>query len=447
MFEHSGFTFADAFAGIGGFHAALSQLGGRCVWASEIDPHAATVYERNWGIRPTGDIRPQTPDRGRVTVPPHDVFAAGFPCQPFSKSGFQRGIGETRGTLFWNILRVLEERQPAMIILENVRNLAGPRQRGTWQTIISSLREVGYRVSGEPAVFSPHLLPAEAGGAPQVRERVFITGTYVGRLAAQNAAEVLPLTNSKPVAGWNPHDWRIDELLEDDSEIARLERYTLSDEETAVIEIWNEFLSTVDRDRPLPGFPIWADAFRYPAVVPAGTPKWKANFLLKNAELYRRNESSITRWLARNDGLSALAPSRRKLEWQAQGIGRNLWNCVLHFRPSGIRARQPTYLPALVAITQTSVIGPRRRRITPREAGRLQGLPEWFTFGDQSNALSYKQLGNGVNVGAVQYIARAHVQRDQELLPQHLVTSVLGPAVALDGPHVIDLTLPIVVPA
>lgn len=84
----------------------------------------------------------------------------------------------------------------------------------------------------------------------------------------------------------------------------------------------------------------------------------------------------------------------------------------MHFRPSGIRAKRATYLPALVAITQTSVIGSRRRRITPREAARLQGLPDWFTFGAQPDAATYKQLGNGVNVGAAYYVLRKHVLRD-----------------------------------
>ncbi len=142
MFE-AGFSFADAFAGIGGFCAALTGKGGACIWAAEVDPFAAAVYERNWGHRPTRDIVPQAPEDGPVTVPAHDVFAAGFPCQPFSKSGFQRGVQETRGTLFRNILRVLEEHRPPLVILENVRNLAGPRQRDTFNTIILALRQVG----------------------------------------------------------------------------------------------------------------------------------------------------------------------------------------------------------------------------------------------------------------------------------------------------------------
>jgi DNA (cytosine-5)-methyltransferase 1 len=106
------FRFVDLFAGIGGFHAALSAMGGECVYASEIDGRAAAIYEENWRMPVDGDIIPATTNR--MDVPDHDVLAAGFPCQPFSKSGFQRGMDEARGTLFWNICRVLEERQPAV---------------------------------------------------------------------------------------------------------------------------------------------------------------------------------------------------------------------------------------------------------------------------------------------------------------------------------------------
>ena len=108
-------------------------------------------------------------------------------------------------------------------------------------------------------------------------------------------------------------------------------------------------------------------------------------------------------------------PSRRKLEWQAQDAA-SLWETVMHLRPSGIRAKKPTYLPALVAITQTSIIGPMRRRLSTLEAARLQGLPDWFDFGSQRDALTYKQLGNGVNVGVVWYVLKQQALRDSDLL-------------------------------
>ena len=94
------FKFVDLFAGIGGFHGALSALGGKCVYASEIDRAAARVYTRNWGLVPDGDIT-LAANETTMNVPAHDVLVGGFPCQPFSKSGKQKGMDEARGTLFW----------------------------------------------------------------------------------------------------------------------------------------------------------------------------------------------------------------------------------------------------------------------------------------------------------------------------------------------------------
>ena len=418
----AGFTFVDLFAGIGGFHQVMHERGGRCVFASEIDPAASAVYEANWGTRPAGDIRPLT--EGRMHVPPHDVLCAGFPCQPFSKSGKQLGMEETRGTLFWNIARILETHRPALVILENVRNIAGPRHRHEWDTIIATLRQFGYAVSSEPAVFSPHLLSPEEGGTPQVRERVFIVGVHVGARDAEEMSDLLPVVTNRSVNGWDPGSWDLEEHLplQRDDEISNLERYALTDEERRWIDVWNDFLDSVDCEK-LPGFPIWADDLKGDSDIPAGAPAWKVNFLRKNAALYSAHASQIDRWKRRHAGLEDMPPSRRKLEWQAQDTDRDLRQCVLQFRPSGIRAKRRTYLPALVAITQTSVLGWRNRRITPREAARLQGLPDSFDFGDQADAITYKQLGNGVAVGAVDYAARRAVEEFAAFLPASIVSS------------------------
>ena len=125
------FRFIDLFAGIGGFHAAMSAYGGECVYAVEIDKAAADVYRSNWGHDALGDITKDAND-AVMKVGDHEILAAGFPCQPFSKSGAQRGMDETRGTLYWNILRIIQERKPEIVMLENVRNLAGPRHVHEW---------------------------------------------------------------------------------------------------------------------------------------------------------------------------------------------------------------------------------------------------------------------------------------------------------------------------
>jgi DNA (cytosine-5)-methyltransferase 1 len=410
------FTFVDLFAGIGGFHAALSSLGGRCVYACEVDSNAAGIYRLNWGMDPSGDIKDDANDED-VAIPDHDVLAAGFPCQPFSKSGAQRGMDETRGTLYWNILKIIQARKPRLVILENVRNLAGPRHLHEWQVIIETLRAEGYRVSDSPAVFSPHLLPPERGGRPQVRERVFIAATYVGEDVAEKTAEP-PVTN-RPVGGWDPSEWNLETDLPLDLD-QDVEGCGLSDVERLWIDAWDEFvrLMRAERNRRLPGFPLWADEWvsTHRLKIADDTPKWKGDYLRKNSEFYTAHSHIIDPWLKRWDVYSeAFPPSRRKLEWQAQDTP-TLWETVMHFRPSGIRAKAPSYVPALVAITQTSVVGPRKRRLSVREAARLQGLPDWFSFGEQREARSFRQLGNGVSVGAVWHVLQSLAKRDEDVL-------------------------------
>ena len=265
-------------------------------------------------------------------------------------------------------------------------------------------------------MFSPHNLSPALGGRPQTRDRVFITGTYVGRARAWDESVDEPLVPNRPVEGWDPANWDLETHLPLQNDPAARAEYGLTGVETEWINIWDEFIQLV---RPritsgrLPGFPIWADAFVDEPEIEAGTPDWKADFLRKNSDLYLDHRSVIDPWLSRHDYLRDLPASRRKLEWQAQDA-ESLWDTVMHFRPSGIRAKKPTYVPALVAITQTTIVGKLGRRITPREAARLQGLPESFDFGLQGDPASYKQMGNGVNVGAAYYILRQHILGDIE---------------------------------
>src|SRR5688572_13003413 len=114
------FRFIDLFAGLGGFHVALEALGGEAVFAAEWVPELAALYEANYGLRPAGDINDVDP----AAIPDHEVLAAGFPCQPFSKAGDQLGFEDTsQGNLFFAVLRVLEAKRPSHFILENVPNI------------------------------------------------------------------------------------------------------------------------------------------------------------------------------------------------------------------------------------------------------------------------------------------------------------------------------------
>jgi DNA (cytosine-5)-methyltransferase 1 len=426
------FRFIDLFAGIGGFHAALQAFGGECVYAVEIDDAAAKVYEKNWGKSSKGDITKDANDE-QVIVPAHDVLVAGFPCQPFSKSGNQRGMEETRGTLYWNILKIIEKHHPAIVLLENVRNLAGPRHRHEWKVIIDTLREQGYVVASEPAILSPHLLPPSAGGRPQARERVFITATYSPGATSEG---VEPVANPKTETAWSIEDWDLVQHLPVDTKLDD-KALKLGKDETTWIDAWDDFVQQIKKangGKRLPGFPIWADAFveTKNLSIPADTPVWKADFLTKNAALYTTYKATIDPWMKKWN-VASFPPSRRKLEWQAQDA-KSLWDTVLHFRPSGIRAKRPTYVPALVAITQTSIVGSLKRRLSTRETARLQGLPEWFDFGDQADSKTYKQMGNGVNVGVVWQILKRHAARDASLLKKQAPALYKAIATAPDSP-------------
>jgi DNA (cytosine-5)-methyltransferase 1 len=413
------FRFVDLFSGIGGFHAALSGMGGRCVHAVENNAAAAAIYDLNWGHNPFGDITLQANDEV-MDVPPHDLLVAGFPCQPFSKSGAQLGMEETRGTLYWNILQIIEQRRPAMVLLENVRNLAGPRHLHEWQVIIETLAAQSYRVSEVPTVLSPHRLHPALGGRPQVRERVFIVAVRTNETDPSKLIEKSPFIVDSATNDWDPFDWKLDKHLPLDRKL-KDPSLALTPTEIYWIDAWNEFVKAMLLLRNgirLPGFPLWADAWILPRnlKIPKGTPSWKQDFLRKNAEFYAAHQSFIDKWTKEWGVYTDLFPaSRRKLEWQAQDTA-SLWDTVMHFRPSGIRAKRPTYLPALVAITQTSIIGPLRRRISTQEAARLQGLPDWFSFGEQKASQTYRQLGNGVNIGAVWYVLRqAAIRYEKDL--------------------------------
>ena len=159
------FTFIDLFAGIGGFHQAASSLGGKCLFASEIDSEAKKAYEANYHLKPHGDITKIEAD----DIPNHDVLLAGFPCQPFSIIGNRLGFDDIRGTLFFEIARILETKMPEMFILENVKQLKGHDKGKTLQTILQTLRKIGYKVECD-------VLNALDFGLPQKRERTIIVG-------------------------------------------------------------------------------------------------------------------------------------------------------------------------------------------------------------------------------------------------------------------------------
>ena len=157
--------FIDLFAGIGGIRLPFSELGYECVFSSEWDKAAADTYEANFGERPLGDIT----QVAETDIPAHDLLLAGFPCQAFSIMGKMRGFEDTRGTMFFQVARILKHHKPKALLLENVRQLTTHDGGRTLEVILRTLSELGYHVKWK-------VLNALHFGVPQKRERVIIVG-------------------------------------------------------------------------------------------------------------------------------------------------------------------------------------------------------------------------------------------------------------------------------
>ena len=373
------FEFIDLFAGIGAFHVALEEMGGKCVFAAEIDKNAVKVYEDNFGMNANNDMFKIDPK----DVPKHDVLCAGFPCQPFSNAGHKLGFSDTRGTLFFEIERVLKEHKTKFIILENVKHLVNHDNGNTYKVIINHLKDLGYILTKEPLIISPHQI-----GIPQNRERIFIIGIHKDYCNKEYLEFEMPNAEEYPLTS-------LYDLLDETVD----KKYNISEEEKEVFDAWDEFKQTFDK-------------FPHPTLVDefgatydtTGLQDWKIAYCKRNREFYENNKEKLDVWMKKYN-VRDFKKRDRKFEWQAGEKYHSLYETLIQLRQSGIRCKRPEVFPALVAIVQTSIVGKHKRRITPKEASRLQSFPEDYKL-HETDAVAYKQLGNSANVKVIQYIAQ-----------------------------------------
>ncbi len=417
-------TFIDLFAGLGGFHKALHELGHTCVFASELDPTLREVYKLNWGIEPKGDIKSIVKNK-IDEIPKHDILCAGFPCQPFSKAGNQAGMDDKeRGTLFDEIVKILEHRTPKFFILENVPFIRQHDNEATWKYMQKQFDRLGYEVDHE--VYSP-----QDFGIPQHRKRIFIVGSLKG-LKHFSFTEI----ENQKTSLIDIHEF----IEENPSQFKELPK---SNQEC--IKLWQKFIDQVPKETKLPGFPIWGMEFgatypfetSYPlnlsakdlgefkgnfgcslkgltkeeqkenlpsyARVEKAFPDWKRSYIRQSRAFYKENKKYV------QDVVSQIAmydsQSWQKLEWNVGDSKRKITDYILQFRASGIRVKKVNFFPSLVCTnTQIPIIGWQKRYITKEEGLKLQSL-EGISLPKNDNA-AFRALGNAVNSKIVKLIAK-----------------------------------------
>lgn len=442
------FTFIDLFAGLGGFHQALSALGGRCVFASELKEDLQHLYRLNFpNVVVKGDITKVDIEK---EIPTHDVLCGGFPCQPFSKAGNQEGFKDTqgRGNMFNYIIKIVQYHRPKYIFLENVANLKTHDEGNTWKVIKQKLEKEHYVVYD--SILSPHEF-----GFPQHRKRIYI-------VAIREDLEVTDYDFPEPTNAPCDIHTIIDET---DTNIQMIKQETRMQ-----LDVWEEFLHHVAKSgHTVGGFPIWTMEFgatydysgkkpslqtveqlngkkgKFGKVIKGSTleeclsqlpvyaqpskrekkdetefPDWKKKYIKQNRDFYEQNKSWLKPWMKK---IKDWQNSHIKFEWNCgKDVEFTLEDKLVQFRASGIRVKLATFAPALNLVgTQIPILpwvegtprkgskdASRGRYLSVKEAAALQGMENLHFDAENfklSNTRIYEALGNAVNVQIVRLIA------------------------------------------
>ena len=417
------FTFVDLFCGIGGFHQAMATLGGQCVFACDISTLCREVYQNNYLIH-SDDFIVESDIKEAIkkhNIPNFDVLCGGFPCQTFSKAGNRNGFkvvekdngqSDERGQLFYSIIDVLKEHPECKyIILENVRNLADNKEN--WQIVCDELKKLDFVITDIPIIESPHRF-----GIPQVRERVYILGTRTNCI--KNKTLSARLSIDRELLNIESHyqscpDNSIPMLLDD----VPNPKYFVSEELSAVLDIWEEFLQNVKEIKSpfwlhKAGLGIYDDATykRDQTIGFDEMPEWKQKLVMKSRKIYIDNKEFIDKWTAKYN-MTKRSLIHQKFEWNASKNCKSIKEGIIQFRQSGVRVKNPDYFPSLVAMNNTPIVwdsvNQRYRYLSPKEAAKLQSFKTDFQF-CENDAVSYRQLGNSVNVKLVKLLAEALFQ-------------------------------------
>ena len=431
--------FIDLFAGLGGFHFALKDLGFECVLASEIQTELRELYAVNHpDLNPERIIGDIHNDIKTEEIPDFDILCAGFPCQPFSQAGNRMGLNDpTNGNHFVKIVEIINHHKPKYIFLENVPNLKGHDDGNTWKIIEDSLIKEGYLV--EEKILSP-----DEFGVPQHRKRIYIVGVrndiaYKGIVFPRLEKEV---------------EIDLSEYLEKGPK----EDLVLREDTLKHILHWESFVRNIHKKgrNDIPRFPVWSMEFgatypfqegatlqhsleeinnssgkfgmpinakrkdelvkflpRYALNDQAFFPKWKRNYIESNRQFYNNHKDWLEDW---KKEIINWKLSHQKFEWNCgTDVEYTLKDKIIQFRPSGIRVKNMDRFPALVlSTTQVPIIfdeykrgGPGFRYITRREAANLQSMPK-SSFQMMTNKVSaFRAFGNAVNVKVVKKIVES----------------------------------------
>lgn len=405
--EKAKFRFIDLFAGIGGFHQAMRFLGGECVMAAEINQACVDTYNLNFTTY-EGFVRGDVNKIDPVEIPAFEVVCAGFPCQPFSKAGQQKGFqDQKRGNLFYKIMDILDVHpEVQFVVLENVRNLADKTEN--WEIIRSELLKRDFVITKDALILSPSDF-----GLPQIRERVYILGvrrTHCNSKIQEQgyiAREDLNIDKYLRTCKIGDALSILEENVSDD--------YVIPEEQSNMIAAWDEL--RIQTGIKVIGYPLWihcfgvgvdSDADLKKTVGYDEMPDWKKRFVDKNRAFYLKHRDYIDGWIERYDMLNRIK-LYQKFEWNCGEDVNNMHDAIIQIRQSGIRCKRTTFFPSLVAIVNTPIVWDKHknayRHITPREAANLQNFDQRYKFSGTDNQI-YQQLGNSVNVRVLKILCK-----------------------------------------